>query len=118
MRTDSGSWLVKMGDVQGVRQSTSALVGDPDPYPRVYKLRKFKLRSAQVIDNGGLGSAGQVPAKKQVPASTCTRSRSYGYLCLQTPLLTRMASIFLEVGMCVTQGDSFMHAVPVVLSAP
>src|ERR1700676_1389746 len=59
----------------------SALVGDPDLYLQVYKLRKFKLRSAQVIDNGGLGSAGQVPAKK---ASTCTRSRSYGYLCLQT----------------------------------
>jgi len=28
-----------------IRVSTSALVGDPDPYPQVYRLTKFKLRS-------------------------------------------------------------------------
>jgi hypothetical protein len=33
-----------------LRVSTSAPVGDPDPYPQVYRLSKFKLRSGQVIE--------------------------------------------------------------------
>jgi len=41
--------------------STSALVGDPDLYPQVYRLSKLKLRSVWVIRYRWLGSTGQVP---------------------------------------------------------
>ena len=33
-----------------LRVSTSAPMGDPDLYPQVYRLSKFKLRSRQVIE--------------------------------------------------------------------
>src|ERR1700729_1728821 len=45
-----GGFLCQRGGVgDPVRVSTSAPVGDLDPYPQVYRLSKFKLRSAQVI---------------------------------------------------------------------
>ena len=43
---------VKPFDTLILRVSTSAPVGDPDPYLRVYSLTIFKLRSVQVVEDG------------------------------------------------------------------
>ena len=44
-----------------LRQGTSALAGDPDPYPRVCNFCKWLLRSAQVTSHRQLGAVSQVP---------------------------------------------------------
>ena len=49
-----------------LRVSMSALMGDPDLYPQVYRLSKFKHKSMWVIRYRWLGSVGQVPMKIQV----------------------------------------------------
>jgi len=41
---------VKISSSRVLRVSTSAPMGDLDPYPQVYRLSKFKLRSGQVIE--------------------------------------------------------------------
>jgi hypothetical protein len=41
----SAKSLTNSGIMLNVRVSTSALVGDLDPYPQVYRLSKLKLRS-------------------------------------------------------------------------
>ena len=60
------AWASKSSPQSAMRVSTSAPVGDLDPYLWVYRLSKLKLRSMWVIRYRWLRSAGQVPVKIQV----------------------------------------------------
>ena len=60
-----------------LRLSTSAPAGDPDPYPRVYRLTESIPRFGQVIRHRWPRLAGQVLAEK---TGTCHGSGLNGYL--------------------------------------
>ena len=68
IRGGIGTWALFYWGSGGwrIRVSTSAPVGDPDPYLWVYILSKLKPRSVWVIRHRWPGSTGQVPVKIQV----------------------------------------------------
>jgi hypothetical protein len=44
-----------------LRLATSALVGDPDPYPRVFWVPNVTPGSVKILSHGSPGSVGQKP---------------------------------------------------------
>jgi hypothetical protein len=50
-----------------VRLSTSALAGDPDPYPRVFWAPNVTPGSVKIFSHGSPGAASQKPMGQWVP---------------------------------------------------
>ena len=62
-----------------LRQSTSALMGDPDPYPRVFQIQNAIPGSVRVSATGWLGAVGQKLTGSQVLVGPHVLGSSYKY---------------------------------------
>jgi len=76
-------------DCDTLRQNTSALMGDPDPYPQVYGLTKLKPRFMWIIQHRWLRLA---PGTIQVPVLDLGHASTHEYLQVST------AQIYLTCG--------------------